>query len=346
MGAESRVGVMIGKSEAGPVAGEPETLSRLLAELGPRRFLRRAASLFDRRGGWSLALQGGGALGAFTHGVLDGLLEDDDRPVERLSGASAGALNAAVLASGLVRDGRRGARDALAAFWQDVARGGAMAEAALLPSRISERLTGFRLPLPSGQQSGDFLRQLIEKHTDIAAIRSGIAPRIFIAATHVRSGRARIFDNATIDHDALFASACLPHASRPVLIDGEAYWDGGFSSNPPLAPLIAAGHPTILIRLLRLEADRLPGSRAEIDLHLQERAFAAPLSRELELLQPLQRGLVSEIALEEHADRHRFGALPTPGLVEGLRRAGRSAAAAFLSQNDERAEPVAGRAVR
>ncbi|GGY50012.1 patatin-like phospholipase family protein [Parvularcula lutaonensis] len=111
--------------------------------LNPRRLLRRAVSAFDgRTRGRVLALQGGGALGAFTYGALDKLLEAEDRPLTALSGASAGAMNAAILATGLVRGGRQGARDALAAFWDDVARGGAFAKAMLLPRKIFGFRTG------------------------------------------------------------------------------------------------------------------------------------------------------------------------------------------------------------
>ncbi|MEM0928162.1 MAG: patatin-like phospholipase family protein [Pseudomonadota bacterium] len=315
-----------------------EALRRLLEELGPRRFLSRAAeTLTPVEPGVNLALQGGGPLGAFTWGVLDAFLELDARPIVKLSGASAGALNAAVLSTGMVTGGRKEAREALSAFWGDVAGIAATAQALLTPQTISERLTGFRLPLPSRNRGGDALRDIIAKHVDIEALQSGTAPRIAIAATHVPSGRARIFSNAHISHDALWASACLPQVQAPVMIDGEPYWDGGLTSNPPIAPLLAGAPTVILVRLLSSGIDKIPTKTTEIERQLQQFLFARPLDNELEALGREAEHL-KEIALHDWLPGRSMEGLPTPRVVRTLFEAGRNAGSVFLDEEAAKAE--------
>lgn len=294
--------------------------------INPRDILKRAMAAVDQRQrGRILALQGGGALGAFTYGVLDTLLEKDDRPLAALSGASAGALNAAVLATGLARGGKPKAQEALAAFWDDVARGGAFAEAMLLPSRM----LGFQARKPA-RGSGDILRQLIERHIDVEALRSPEAPRLFISATHVQSGHGRIFTNRELSHDVLAASACLPFLQPAIVIDGEAYWDGGFTHNPPLKPLIPFPGDILLVRLLSTGTAAVPTKVSDIDRHLKAFAFAAPLARELDGIGPaLER--VREIALEDNLPDQSIEALPTPKIVEQRKEAGQEAASRFLA---------------
>jgi len=315
-----------------------EALRRLLQELGPRRFLSRAAdTLAPAEPGLSLALQGGGPLGAFSWGVLEAFLELDKRPITKVSGASAGSLNAAVLANGLVKGGRKEARDALSAFWEDVSGVAATAQALLTPQTISERLTGFRIPLASRNRGGDALRDIIAKHIDVEALQSGTAPRLAIAATHVNSGRARIFSNSDISHDALWASACLPQVQSPVMIEGEAYWDGGLTSNPPIRPLLSTTQTVILIRLLSSGVDKIPTKTVEIERQLQQFLFARPLDQELDALGAAAAQL-QEIALNDWLPGRSMEGLPTPRVVRTLFDAGRNAGSVFLDEEAARIE--------
>lgn len=310
-----------------------ETLRRLLSELGPRRFLSKAAeSLTPTEVCLNLALQGGGPLGAFTWGVLDAILELDTRPIAKVSGASAGALNAAVLATGLVKGGRKEARDALNAFWQDVSGVAATAQALLTPQTIGERLTGLRLSMIAPRnRGGDALRELIAKHVDISALQSGTAPRLAVAATHIPTGRARVFSNADVSHDALLASACLPQVQSPVEIDGDPYWDGGLTSNPPIAPLVGSPHAIILVRLLSSGIDTVPTKTNDIERQLQQFLFARPLDQELETLGD-DVATIKEIALHDWLPGRSMEGLPTPRVVKTLFDAGRNAGAVFLDE--------------
>lgn len=316
-----------------------ETLRGLLAELGPRRFLTRAAETVQPpRPGISLALQGGGPLGAFTWGALDTLLDDDNRPIVRLSGASAGALNAAVLATGLARGGRKEARRALEAFWDDVASAAATAEVFMTPQTISERFTGFKLAVSTRLRGGDPLRRLIKKHTDEGIMQSGTAPRLHISATHVLTGRPRIFENREITHDVLAASACLPQIQAPVSIDGLPYWDGGLTANPPMDPLLHGQEDVLLIRLLSNTVTSAPTKTSEIETYLQNFLFARPLAEDLERL---GSDGIEEIALEDWLPGRTMEGLPTPRVVRTLCAAGKKAMADHLSRRENQARASA-----
>jgi len=260
-----------------------------------------------------LALQGGGSHGAFTWGVLDRLLDDPQiRPVS-ISGTSAGALNAAVLATGWAAGGRTGAQQALRAFWMDVAtEGHCFGDAAAISPAwgaalgwpwsawaAAPGLSGFNLDnqpwYPWGQQFlrsfspyqfnplGDNpLRKVLQRHVQPAALRTcGLA--LFITATAVRTGQPRVFDAQDLSIDALLASACLPQLFKAVEIDGQSYWDGGYSGNPALWPLIY--HPgsldLLLIKINPSVRPCLPNTPAEIADRVNEITFNAGLVSEM-----------------------------------------------------------------
>lgn len=243
----------------------------------------------------NLALQGGGAHGAFTWGVLDALLEADRFEFAALSGSSAGAMNAVVLADGLARGGVDGARRALQAFWDDIGRcvpfewlTVGSAEAPALAPWVQAWMAWSRWMGP-----GDFnpmrldpLREVLERHVDFARLRRRAAPRLHVAATDARSGIVRIFSNEQLTPDAVLASACLPTLHHTVVIDGVPYWDGGFSTNPPLRPFFTtpgAARDTLMVLLLPLAwAPTPPATAAEIRARLAELSFGAPLARELQ----------------------------------------------------------------
>src|SRR5215813_8308945 len=211
-----------------------------------------------------LALQGGGSHGAFTWGVLDRLLEEPWLKIEAVSGTSAGAMNAAVLADGWTEGGASGARAALDAYWDRVARAAVFSPLQRTPlDRLLGRWTldhspvfiGFDLmarvlsPYNLNPHGFNPLAKILDESIDFARLaRSPI--KLFVTATNVRTGRGRIFRNAEITPDVLLASACLPTLFQAVEIDGEAYWDGGYAGNPTITPLIreSDAQDTILVQ--------------------------------------------------------------------------------------------------
>jgi NTE family protein len=227
----------------------------------------------------SLALQGGGSHGAFTWGVLDRLLEDERIWIDGVSGASAGAINAAVLAHGLTRGGREGARKALADFWQSVA---AKAPSPLVESLVF--LSRFLSPSQFNPLNLNPLRDILAAQVDFGRLNEGSATRLFIAATNVRTAMPRVFRTPEITADVVLASACLPWLHRTVEIDGEAYWDGGLSANPPVRPLLYEGEARDIVLVLLQPARRpaLPVIADDIWSRLTEMNFTAALHAELE----------------------------------------------------------------
>lgn len=240
-----------------------------------------------------LALQGGGAHGALTWGVLDRLLEDGGFDIAAVSGTSAGAMNAVALADGLARGGAEGAREALASFWD------AVGEAARVsPMRRSMREQLGRSPgyqalqnlarlAPQGLVNPlglDPLRTILAERIDFEAIAAGPV-RVHVAATDARTGRPRVFSGDEVGIEAVVASACLPQLSPAVEIDGAAYWDGGYSGNPALLPLVEDPDCTdIVLVSLNPDSRELPRTAADTLDRTAEFAFGAPLLAELRML--------------------------------------------------------------
>ena len=253
--------------------------------------------LFGRRSKPSinLALQGGGAHGAFTWGVLDGLLEDGRLNFEGVSGASAGAMNAVVLASGLMSGGRDGARAALQAFWTAVAA--SLPFEIAVPSKDGQNVSlvpAFRMMLQwahyfSPHQLNPFnlnpLRDILNSQVDFERLRSHSPIKLFIAATNANSGKVRLFRAPEISADAILASACLPTMARPVEIDGEPYWDGGYAANPAVFPLFyeCKTSDILLVLLTPLKHKATPHSAREIKDRVLEVAFNATFLREMHM---------------------------------------------------------------
>lgn len=255
-----------------------------------------------------VALQGGGAHGAFTWGVLDRLLEEPQLRISALSGASAGAMNACVAATGLVDGGPEGAREALRSFWRAVNR-----EAKRLAPYISlidetpnwssattAWMNLFQLghvsvaPHPSnGRPAQVLLEGVVREHVDLKALRKAGAPRLFISATQVRSGQARIFTNDDLSIEAIMASACLPMAFPAVSIDDEEYWDGGYSANPPLVPLVqeTSHDDVVLVTVNPLQREKVPESPAKIPDRLSEMAFNQTLVKDMRAIALLKTEL-------------------------------------------------------
>ena len=315
--------------------------------------------LFRRHHRINLALQGGGAHGAFTWGVLDRLLEDSDLDIGWISAASAGAVNAVALAAGLREGGRAGARAKLKAVWEGVHKAGVPDLLRLNPflyslSRTSslQQVASLFSPYDFNPLGFDPLRRLLGETIDFEALRKGAGPELLIAATEVATGRARIFRRAELTIDAVLASCCLPTLHHAVEIAGVAYWDGGFSANPDLVDLAAASPiaDTLIVLINPFVKHGLPTGAREISGHANRLTFNAPLLREVEVIETARaatrgwfaprRGRVASIA------RHRFHLIeaarytatlsddsklkPDLGLLTYLHAAGRTEAGKWL----------------
>jgi NTE family protein len=230
----------------------------------------------------NLALQGGGSHGAFTWGVLDAVLADSRIEIEGLSGTSAGAVNAVALASGYAtgqargRDPREEARAALARVWGEVTTWGSLAA---LPAQIATVLWGGVVsPYQANPLNLNPLLSLLEREIDFEAIARGPL-RVFVSATHVRTGKAVIFTGRELTAQAVMASACLPMLFKAVEIGGEHYWDGGYSVNPAITPLIESCQcpDVLLVQINPLTRDEIPRSSAEIGDRISELTFNASL---------------------------------------------------------------------
>lgn len=299
-----------------------------------------------------LALQGGGSHGAFTWGVLDALLQDSDAVFPALSGASAGALNAVAFASGWSvaqrshRDGASGARETLRAVWEEVVGLGAYGAAhrQWIEAWIG---TASLLGWPGGPAlSFHPLQNLLQRHIDFDALQERRAPAVHIGATHVRSGRARIFSGPALTLEAALASTCLPTLFPTVVIDGEAYWDGGYSVNPPLAPFLAVEGPIdVLLVQINPMCSATPVTIGDVQQRANELAFNAGLLSQLRAVAHVNQ--LAELGLLPSRRRirlHRIGgsedlqrfpqssrAAADAGVIRELFALGRDAGAGWMA---------------
>ena len=311
-----------------------------------------------------LALQGGGSHGAFTWGVLDRLLEESWLKIDAISGTSAGAMNAAVLASGWLHGGAEGARQALECYWRRVSEAAAFSPFQRTPlDRLMGRwsldhspgyvamdlMTRLASPYDLNPLGYNPLKPILEESIDFEILRQ-TPIKLFITATNVRTGRGRIFRNPEISADVLLASACLPTMFQAVEIDGEAYWDGGYAGNPTITPLVreSSASDTILVQINPRERADVPRSAAEILNRLNEISFNASLMKEIRMI-----ALLRQVADPGSGEGVRWAGMRThrimtemlSGLgassklnaewdfVSLLRDEGRRAAAAFLDQH-------------
>lgn len=252
----------------------------------------------------SLALQGGGSFGAFTSGVLDRLLEEDDLTIDTVSGASAGAINAVLLAAGLAEGGKEAAREKLTNFWRRLSRTAAFVpfghNAGLMPGTLS---FWTRLVSPYQYNPLDLnpLRTLLNEEIDFERLRQTRPIGLLISATRVSDGRARIFSNDEITAETVLASATLPLLHHAVTIDNEAYWDGGYSANPPLYELVKASETSdiLIIQITPTQRAATPTTSQEIMRRLDQITFSASLLAEMDRLaeqSDLHRGLLGHLS--------------------------------------------------
>ncbi|MDB5943599.1 MAG: patatin-like phospholipase family protein [Ramlibacter sp.] len=244
----------------------------------------------------NLALQGGGAHGAFTWGVLDRLLDEPGVDIGRISGSSAGALNGAALATGYARDGRAGAKANLALLWQKVAEAGSLMTFLFLPLRKPGMgIWDDAMPLLSPYQTNPLgmgpLRYVLERVTDVALLKTPAAPALFVNAVDVHTGYSRVFGPGEVSVDALLASSCAPLMFQAVQIDGRPYWDGSYGGNPMLWPLYQDRLDTdiFMIELTPLERQETPMTAKNILNRINEIASINGLVAEMRALDLLNR---------------------------------------------------------
>jgi NTE family protein len=317
----------------------------------------------------NLALQGGGAHGAFTWGVLDLLLEDPRIAIEGISGTSAGALNAAVLACGLSEGGSATARAKLEDFWHQVSELGRLSPLQAAPwDRASgnwnmdhspiylafEVMSRLLSPYQLNPMDYNPLREVLERTVDLACLQACREVKLFVSATNVRSGKIRVFGNPEITIDALLASACLPTLFQTVEIDGEPYWDGGFMGNPPLYPLFykCDSRDLVIVQINPIERDGIPKTAREILDRMNEITFNSSLMREMRAVAFVTRlideGLLDDERykrvlvhmIEDETEMQALGfsskLMADWSFLTHLRDLGRQAAARWLEQNFDR----------
>jgi NTE family protein len=283
----------------------------------------------------TLALQGGGSHGAFTWGVLDRLLEDERLTIEGISGASAGAMNGLALAHGYMTGGHEGARAALKMFWEAVASRAPLShlpefasaatanntQAKVSPSvRASLRMLRYFSARQLNPLDLNPLRELLNEQIDFERMRTECPIKLYIAATAVQSGRLKLFENAELSVDALLASSCLPFFNQAVQIDGVAYWDGGFTANPPLFPLIdgCAARDLIAVVLQPLERAEVPTKPDEIRERLTEISLAAPFFTELQRVTTAEQQAKGQGASERRVNRLKLHLIDSQLLMSQL----------------------------
>jgi NTE family protein len=243
----------------------------------------------------NLGLQGGGAHGAYSWGVLDCLLEDGRFDFDGVSGTSAGAMNAVVLADGLMKGGKEGARQALAEFWRGIADSVPLDFSVSIPSLSGEKralLPAAKLmlnwvhylsPYQLNPLNFNPLRKLLKARIDFVGLRLYSPVRLFLAATNANTGKLRLFRTEEVSEDAMLASACLPMLHQAIEIDGEPYWDGGYAANPPIFPLFyeCQSRDILLILLAPPDYGGTPKTAEEIRARAMELAFNTSLLREM-----------------------------------------------------------------
>lgn len=309
----------------------------------------------------NLALQGGGAHGAFTWGVLDALLEDPRLRFEGLSGSSAGAMNAVVMASGWTAGGRDGARQALADFWTAIGRqipfgmvvqGSGEAISLSVASKLLAGWAGCFTPAQLNPLDLNPLRDVLAQQIDFERLRRDCPFKLFIGATHANTGKLRVFRDHELSVEVLLASACLPKLHAAVQIDGEAYWDGGYSANPAVFPLFydCEAQDILLVLLSPLLRDATPDSVEAINARIVELGFSAHFMREMRMFAHAAEfsagGGLGLGRLDRRVQKARFHMIDTSGVktlqrsdtkllahgpfLEMLRDQGRACAQAWL----------------
>jgi NTE family protein len=318
----------------------------------------------------NLALQGGGAHGAFTWGVLDRLLEEPLLEFEGVVATSAGAMNAAVMAYGLVAGGREGAQKALANFWRRVSHAAAFSpiQPSLLDHMTGNRslenspayimfdwVTRVMSPYQFNPLDINPLRQVLQQSIDFEALRSANCKlKLNICATNVRSGKVKVFSNDEITCESVMASACLPFLFRAVEIGAEAYWDGGYMGNPAIFPIIygCESADVLVVHINPMSRPDLPRTATEIMNRINEISFNSSLMREMRAVDFVTKLIDSGAVDSSNLKRMLIHAISADdimlelgvasklnadwGFLTELRDAGRMRATAWLASHYDR----------
>lgn len=274
----------------------------------------------------TLALQGGGAHGAFTWGVLDRLLEEERLVIEGISGTSAGAINAAVLADGFEKGGAVRAKQALEQFWRAMSLHGAFspyAVGAFSPLGLwFDWLTQVLSPYQLNPFNINPLRDVLAQTIDFECVRNCHGIKLYVSATNVRTNHLRVFPNDALSLEVLLASTCLPHIHRAVEIDGEYYWDGGFMGNPILEPLVwkCGSCDIVIVQINPTVREDVPAAASEILDRVNEISFNSSLMREIRSIAAITH-LVETGAFEIKDSRYRciyFHRIAAEDVLKGL----------------------------
>ena len=270
----------------------------------------------------NLALQGGGAHGAFAWGVLDKLLEDGRLSIQAMSATSAGSMNAVAMAHGYSCGGADGARAKLEEFWREIARTGQMFSP-VQTAPWEKWLAGFGIhpdyspaffafdalthmfsPYQLNPLNFNPLRDVLEKVIDFKHLNAcEITTRLFLSATNVRTGKIKVFENKELSADVVLATACLPYIFQAVEVAGEHYWDGGFMGNPAIYPLIyhGASRDVVIVHVNPIERPKLPVTAPEIYDRINEISFNSSLMNELRAI-----AFVARLVKEGNVDPDRY----------------------------------------
>jgi NTE family protein len=317
----------------------------------------------------NLALQGGGAHGAFAWGVLDRLLDEEHIEIDGISATSAGAMNATVTGYGLAVGGREGAKEALAEFWRKISE--AASKGPLQPSPLDklfgndslenspaffffDMITRMLSPYQFNPMNFNPLREVLESTVDFEVLRRDCPVKLFLCATNVRTGKVKIFENHEITSSSVLASGCLPFLFQTVMIDGEPYWDGGYMGNPALFPLIYSckSKDIVVVHINPLTRDEIPKTASEILNRLNEISFNSSLMREMRAIAFVTR-LIDERkvssndmkrmfihGIEDESYMRGLGSAskldPDWGFLRELCEHGRNVADTWIAQNFDR----------
>ncbi len=263
-----------------------------------------------------LALQGGGAHGAFTWGVLDRLLEVDELIADGIVGTSAGAINAVVTAYGLHIGGKAKAKELLDKLWKDIAMSGnILFKPSMFSSMFAQGdlynsigymmfnvMSQFFSPYQLNPANINPLRDILNNLVDFEELRKYNQKRLFVCATNVKTNRAKVFSNEEMTVEAVLASTCLPYLFQAVEIEGEHYWDGGYMGNPPLFPLIENTdiHDLLLVKINSINIEELPKSARDIEDRITEICFNSSLINEMKLIHYRNELVRKGVILEEY----------------------------------------------